>query len=82
MAAFMVSQSALDGLLIEIAEAGDDMTEEALNDFLEVLEGNPTPGQVAHAAATLGINLDTAAKIMQACGKTAEFINQVYQAAR
>ncbi|WP_275271085.1 hypothetical protein [Limnobacter sp. P1] len=64
------------------AQFGDEVQQGALDSFYQLLQGNPTPGQVAAAVAQLGISLETAAKIMSACGKTKDFIENVYQAAR
>jgi len=79
-----INNSSVSANINAFADAGDDMQDAALEAFLGVINGDPppTPGQVAAAVAEMGISLDTAAKILSACGKTAEYVKDVLQAAR
>ena len=79
-----VNNSSVSASINAFANAGDDMQEAALTEFLATINANPppTPGEVAAAVAEMGISLDTAAKILSACGKSAEYVKDVLQAAR
>lgn len=82
MAVNFPTHSSVTPVIDNYAAAGDAVQQAAFDAFGQLLAGNPTPGQVASGVAKLGISLETAAKIMSACGKAKDFIEQVYQAAR
>lgn len=79
-----INNSSVSADIYGFADAGDEMQDAALDTFLGIINGEPppTPGEVAAAVAEMGISLDTAAKILSACGKTAEYVKDVLQAAR
>lgn len=82
MAVNFPTHSSVDPVIDNYAADGDAVQQQAFASFRQLLQGNPTPGQVAAGVAKLGISLETAAKIMSACGKAKDFIESVYQAAR
>ncbi|WP_334118548.1 hypothetical protein [Limnobacter sp.] len=76
------THSSVTPFIDEYAAFGDEVQAAAFQTFYDLLQGDPTPGEVAAAVAKLGISLETAAKIMSACGKAKDFIEKVYDAAR
>lgn len=82
MAVNFPTHSSVDPMIDQYTNFGDQVQNEAFQNFYALLQGNPTPGQVAAGVAKLGISLETAAKIMSAAGKTKDFIEKVYDNAR
>lgn len=82
MAVNFPTHSSVDPMIDQYTNFGDQVQNQAFQNFFALLQGNPTPGQVAAGVAKLGISLETAAKIMSAAGKTKDFIEKVYDAAR
>jgi anthranilate phosphoribosyltransferase len=82
MAVNFPTHSSVTPMIDQYTDFGDQVQEEAFQSFYDLLQGDPTPGEVAAGVAKLGISLETAAKIMSAAGKTKDFIEKVYDAAR